>query len=107
MIRSAIIILLFLYSFLGLAQQSLFSDVLPIIQTHCTPCHQSGDIGPMPLTNYDEISAYGQMIKYVTGIRYMPPYLPSGEHGHFVEERRLSVKELAAIDKWVTEGCAT
>ena len=34
----------------------------------------------------------------------MPPWLPEAGYGHFAEERRLSVKEIRLIQKWVAEG---
>ena len=49
------------------------ADVAPIIYTHCTECHRVGEIGPMPLTNFSEVYAYGEFIEYVTASKLHAP----------------------------------
>ena len=77
------------------------SDVKPIIEKHCTGCHAKGQIGPMPLTNYEEVSSYGNMIKYVTGSRLMPPWYADPSYRHFKNERVLTEEEIQTISDWV------
>ncbi len=87
------------------AQEVTFSQhIAPIIYHHCTPCHQKGEIAPLPLTNYDEVSAYGAMIGYVTSIGYMPPW--KAENGpHRIEgQRGLTDREIALIQQWLEGG---
>ena len=50
----------------GMSQVTYHADVAPIIHNACMECHRSGEIGPMPFTNYEEVSAYGPFIEYVT-----------------------------------------
>ena len=52
-------------------------DIAPILFDHCTSCHREGEIGPFPITSYEEATAYGGMIEYVTAIKYMPPCSPN------------------------------
>src|SRR5579859_5696438 len=40
------------------AQISYSHTVAPIIQAKCATCHQPGGIGPMPLTNYEQIKGF-------------------------------------------------
>ena len=40
----------------------------------------------------------------VTRKRYMPPWLPEHGYGNFLDERRLTDQQIAAIAKWVAEG---
>ncbi len=58
----------------------------------------------MPLTTYDEIRSYGQMIKYVIEADYMPPWLPDKEYAPLKNDRRLSLEEKQKIIDWVEGG---
>ena len=92
-------------SFVGQAQSVTFhADVAPIIYTHCTECHRVGEIGPMPLTTYDEVFVYGEFIEYVTATDYMPPWTPDETYTHFVGERVLTEEEKSTLSEWVSLG---
>ncbi len=107
--KSSILLLgvLFCYLNSSVAQEITFSNqIAPIIFEKCTPCHQKGQIAPMPFTNYQEVAAYASMIKYVTGIKYMPPWKPINSNQHFKNERQLSEEEINLIQLWVDNGIA-
>jgi hypothetical protein len=36
------------------ARVTFSRDVAPILQTHCQSCHRPGQIGPMPLLDYQQ-----------------------------------------------------
>ena len=92
-------------SFVGQAQSVTFhAEVAPIIYAHCTECHRVGEIGPMPLTTYDEVFVYGEFIEYVTATDYMPPWTPDDTYSHFVGERVLTDDEKATLSAWVAAG---
>ena len=92
-------------SVVSLAQSVTFhADVAPIIYAHCTECHRVGEIGPMPLTTYDEVFVYGEFIEYVTATDYMPPWTPDDAYSHFVGERVLTDNEKATLSAWVAAG---
>lgn len=79
--------------------------VAPIVYKHCTSCHRPGEIGPFPLTNYREAAAWGNMIKYVTGIRYMPPWKADSKFGaSYIGANYLSDAQIATIRNWVDSG---
>ncbi|NUO02153.1 MAG: T9SS type A sorting domain-containing protein [Saprospiraceae bacterium] len=87
------------------AQTVNFSEhIAPIVYKHCTGCHRPGEVGPMPLTNYQQISVWGPMIKYVTGIRYMPPWKADPEFQHYLRENTLTDEEIQQIADWVDNG---
>lgn len=87
------------------AQQLTFSEhVAPIIYQHCTPCHRTGEVAPFPLTSYAEVVAHGPTIKFVTGIRYMPPWKADPQYRHFLDENTLSTQEIQQIRDWVDGG---
>jgi hypothetical protein len=83
---------------------TFYEDISPIIYNHCTSCHRPGEIGPMPFTNISEVTAYGAMIKYVTGIKYMPPWKADPEYKHFMDENVLTDAEIQTISDWYDGG---
>lgn len=81
-----------------------YTDVKPILDRHCVSCHRVGEVGPMPLTTYEEVSAYGRMIQYVTTTKLMPPWYADPSYAHFSNERVLSQPEINKISDWVSSG---
>ncbi|HZV67959.1 MAG TPA: T9SS type A sorting domain-containing protein [Saprospiraceae bacterium] len=85
-------------------QVTFTKDVAPIIYNKCTTCHRPNEIGPFSLTNYDEVASYADMIKYVTSIRYMPPWKADPHFSRFIGERALTDEQIALIAEWVDNG---
>lgn len=79
-------------------------EVSRIVQKNCEGCHRPGQIGPFPLTNYNEVSAFAKEIKRVTQARSMPPWPAVPGHGEFRNERRLTAEQIATIAAWVDAG---
>jgi hypothetical protein len=87
------------------AQTITFSEhISPIIYNNCTKCHRLGEIGPFPLTNYTEVASRAQMIKYVSGMRYMPPWMPDRSYSKLLDERFLTDEQIQLIGRWVDSG---
>ena len=88
-----------------LPDQVTFSKhIAPIVFQRCTECHREGEIGPFPLTKYSELRKRGRQVREVVLDRFMPPWHPAPGHGDFRDSRRLSDREIALIDAWVTTG---
>ena len=87
-----------------LEAQTFAKDVAPIIFNKCTVCHRPGEIGPMSFTNYEEVKNWSNMIKYVTEIRYMPPWKADPNYSHFLEENYLTDEQIELIGEWVDSG---
>ena len=106
MMKKILLLPMFFACSLGSHAQTVnFSEhIAPILYKHCTGCHRPGEVGPMPLTNYQQISAWGTMIKYVTGIRYMPPWKADPEYQHYLRENILTTEEIQMIADWVDGG---
>ena len=79
-------------------------DIAPIVFTHCTTCHRKGEAAPFPLVTYRDVARHGRQIAAVTRSRFMPPWKPVANFGHFRGERRLSQREIALIAAWVKAG---
>lgn len=97
-------IILFLISAFSLQAQTYSENIASIIYTHCGSCHRPGEIGPFSLTNYDEVKDRAFTIKYVTGLRYMPPWKPDPTYRNFQHENFLTDDEINQIGKWVDGG---
>ncbi len=86
------------------SQATYAEDIAPIIYKNCSNCHRPGEIGPFSLTNYDEVSNWAGMIKFVTETGYMPPWKPDTEYSTFLGEATLTDEEIDMIADWVDNG---
>ncbi|KAF0242208.1 MAG: hypothetical protein FD180_4036 [Planctomycetota bacterium] len=78
-------------------------DVAPIVFQNCVQCHRPGNIGPMPLVDFNHVSAFSQEIKNAVVAKRMPPWKPVGGlemHG----ERKLTQAQIDTIVKWADSG---
>ena len=80
-------------------------DIAPILQRNCQSCHRPGQMGPFPLTTYEEASSWSSMIREVVQSGRMPPWHASPAHGHFANDRRLSDADKRSIEAWIEGGC--
>ncbi len=85
----------------GYSQKTYAGDIAEIMYKKCSTCHRPGEIGPMALTNYEEVKAWGTTIKYVTSNNIMPPWQPDPNYSHFLDENYLTDEEIQAISSWV------
>jgi len=99
--RLAFILFLCGISTIGSSQITYASDIAEIIYQKCASCHRPGEVGPMSLTNYDEVSSWGNMISYVTTNKIMPPWQADPEYSHFLGENYLTEQEINHIAEWV------
>jgi peroxiredoxin len=79
-------------------------QIARIFQKRCIDCHRAGEIGPFPLTTYDEAVGWAEMIREVTSEERMPPWHASPEHGTFANDASLSDAEKSLIEQWVENG---
>lgn len=79
--------------------------IAPIIYKHCTGCHRPGEIAPFSLTSYQDAANWAYTIKYVTNIRYMPPWKADTKFGReYVGENFLTDDQVDLIKNWVDGG---
>ena len=78
-------------------------DISPIIYNNCTVCHREGEIGPFPLTNFEEVRDEAYTILHVTRKGTMPPWMPDREFSNhkLLGERGLTDQEIDTIAQWV------
>ncbi len=97
-------LLLCCLTFSGFGQKTFSADVAEIIYKKCSSCHRAGEIGPMALTNYEEVKDWGAMIEYVTSNKIMPPWQADPTYSKFLGENYLTDSEIATIGEWVDAG---
>jgi peroxiredoxin len=83
---------------------SYAKTIAPIIQEKCVSCHEAGGIGPMPLTNYEEIKPFAPMIREVIRAQRMPPWRADPSVGRFIGDRSLSSAQIKELVHWVEQG---
>lgn len=80
-------------------------DIAPILNARCVICHREGEIGPFPLTSYEETVGWADTIAEVVDAGRMPPWFASPEHGKFMNDSRMSDKEKETFRAWAKNGC--
>lgn len=80
------------------------NQIARIFNNRCVQCHREGQIGPFPMTNYDEVVGWGEMIREVVTDNRMPPWHANPAHGKFSNDPRLSNEEKERIAAWVANG---
>ena len=83
---------------------SYAKDIAPIIQAKCVACHQPGGIGPMALTNYQQIRGHAPMIREVLRKHRMPPFQADPTIGHWAPDEGLSSDQLRTVVHWIESG---
>jgi len=79
-------------------------DVAPILAARCAVCHRSGGIGPFELLTYEDAKRHAEQIAVATARRLMPPWKPLPGRGDFLNERRLTDRELDTLQRWIAAG---
>jgi peroxiredoxin len=82
---------------------AFYRDVLPILQNNCQSCHRPGEVGPFSLITYRQAVNWAGDIKEYTQKRKMPPWKPT-EGPAFLNERKMSDKDIATLAAWVDNG---
>jgi len=86
-------------------QQATFSkDVAPILNQKCVTCHRAGEIGPMPLTSFQQARPWAKAIRDAVLERKMPPWHADPKIGKFANDRRLNDAQIQTIVRWANAG---
>ncbi|MCA9171868.1 MAG: redoxin domain-containing protein, partial [Planctomycetales bacterium] len=86
------------------AEVTYENTIRDLLTRRCIECHQSGDIGPFALTDFDEVSGWAEMIGEVVADRRMPPWHATDNGVALADDRRLSQLELEQVASWVAAG---
>ena len=82
------------------------ATVQPILESRCVSCHTRGGPGwsTLALDTVGDAAAVADDIAFVTGIGFMPPWLPSDLSPEFVHDWSLEESEKTAIKAWADAG---
>jgi len=75
-----------------------------VIHDRCGSCHRPGGAGPFPLLTYADVSERAEQVAMVIEDGYMPPWKPTGAHGTFQGDRRLTPAQRTLVMNWVQAG---
>ncbi|MDR3635950.1 MAG: redoxin family protein [Isosphaeraceae bacterium] len=78
--------------------------VAPILWKNCAGCHRPGEVGPFPLLTYKDAAKRAEFLRELTSSHRMPPWKPDPSHGVFVDDLRLSDKEIRTLGRWADAG---
>lgn len=83
----------------------VYSDVAPIFNSRCAPCHHIGGGAHFALTSYSQVSPWCLTIQTDLTNSVMPPWSPDTTYSRFLYERIITPTEKNAILNWVGNGC--
>ncbi len=89
----------------GAPNVTFAEHIAPLIHGQCMSCHRPDQVGPFSLISYQDVRKRAGTIQAVVNAGYMPPWKPVGNHGQFINERRLTESQIQTINDWVEGGC--
>ncbi len=78
-------------------------DIQPILRENCLECHQTGEIAPFALTDYDEVVGWGEMLIEVIDQHRMPPW-HAEDNVEFANARSMPKQAKSMLRAWVAGG---
>ena len=79
-------------------------QVSRILNGRCVECHRAGQVAPFPLTTYEEVAGWSEMIREVVELGRMPPWYADPKFGHWANDARLTDDEKQTLLTWVKNG---
>lgn len=81
--------------------QKFYPDIAPIIWENCSNCHRTGQAGPFPLLEYEDVRKRGRQIADVISDGYMPPWHATSNDLQFKDDRRLDPETKDLLTRWI------
>lgn len=85
------------------ASVTYHEHVRPLLERHCVACHQPGNIGPFPMTSYEEVFALREAIMLSIDAGTMPPWLAGPDCREYLGEPSLTGEEIELVRTWIDE----
>lgn len=80
------------------------TDIAPLLQKACVPCHSPGNIAPWSMTNHTIVEAYAPLMKDEILSRRMPPWHADRKPQAYANNGMLEPEELALLVDWIDHG---
>lgn len=78
-----------------------YADAKAIVDRRCATCHRPGDIGPFPLTTFDEVKAFAGAVRSSVANGTMPPWQPSDDCNSYKDNFDLTTEEKDILLDWL------
>lgn len=88
----------------GRSNLTYHADTKAIIDSRCATCHRPGDIGPFPLTTYQEVATFEASVRSSIENGTMPPWQPSDDCTEYVGNIDLTAGERETLLAWLDDG---
>ena len=75
-------------------------EIVRILNTRCVMCHADNGLS-FPLVTYEQTWLQGRAMRSSVHRRHMPPWSAVAGYGEFVNDNRLTVRELQFLVSWV------
>jgi mono/diheme cytochrome c family protein len=79
-------------------------NVAPIFFKNCAECHRAGEIAPFSALSYKDVRPWAKSIREKVASHEMPPWHADPNHGEWLNDRRLTQREIDTIVAWVDGG---
>ncbi|MGD9645432.1 MAG: redoxin domain-containing protein [Pirellulales bacterium] len=79
-------------------------DIAPLLNANCVECHRPGEVAPFSLLGYEDAAKRAKWLSEVTRDGLMPPWRAELGHEAFLDERRLTAKEIELFAAWADAG---
>lgn len=79
-------------------------QVSRVLNQHCVECHRPGEIGPFSLTDYEEVTGWGETILETIDSGRMPPWNANPKFGHFRNSRQMPESDKQLLRDWLKAG---
>ena len=78
--------------------------VAPILWKNCVMCHRPGEVGPFSLLTYRDAAKRAEFLVEMTASRRMPPWKARPGAGVFLDNHRLTDREIDILKRWAEAG---
>jgi len=86
------------------AKISYSQTIAPLIRDKCVDCHQAGGIGPMALSNYEQIKGFAPMIRETIRTKRMPPFHADTHVTKYSDGNPLTGEQIKTLIHWIEAG---
>ncbi len=83
---------------------SYSKQIVPILVANCVHCHNSGDVAPWAMTDYNAVKNWSPMIWEVVRTHRMPPRMFDTRYSTVKSIHDITPEEVSALVKWIETG---
>ncbi len=87
-----------------LPELTYYADAKAIIDARCATCHSPGNIGPFPLTTFEEVAAFSIPVRNSIESGTMPPWQPDDDCNTYTGSIDLTAPEKDTLLGWLNGG---